>query len=140
MWKNRVFKRINLTNGFVSNLLSLFGSKDSIEQIECDETRHILYTLSKASRISVYNLGNHGTKFIHVVSYHISTLQVRFRFKFSLSLLLPLSERDWPAIQYCTGAAQRHHFNHADYVNTIDVCHSVGNNEKRLSDLLHLLQ
>ncbi|KAI6182332.1 Nuclear pore complex protein [Aphelenchoides bicaudatus] len=75
MWNNRVYKHVNLTKGFFSGLMSAFVSKDSIRQIECDNSRHILYTLSAQSKISVYDLGERGNDFSYVTSYSINSLQ-----------------------------------------------------------------
>ncbi|EDV22293.1 uncharacterized protein TRIADDRAFT_29198 [Trichoplax adhaerens] len=49
-------------------VVNLFSTEDSMQQIAIDESRNILYTLSKESTIQVYDLGSNGNLTSHVVT------------------------------------------------------------------------
>ncbi|KAI6220995.1 hypothetical protein M3Y99_01570000 [Aphelenchoides fujianensis] len=52
-----------------------WSGADPIRQVVCDDTRHVLYVLTAASKLVVYDLGPRGDSFHQVVAYAAANLQ-----------------------------------------------------------------
>ncbi|KAI6228713.1 hypothetical protein M3Y99_01198400 [Aphelenchoides fujianensis] len=90
-WSGRVFKKQMLTKGLFSSMFQVFSTKgsstlfflasialDPIRQVVCDDTRHVLYVLTAASKLVVYDLGPRGDSFHQVVAvFGIDTQLIR---------------------------------------------------------------
>ena len=57
--------QVVLCRGWYLNVKDLFGAEDPIHDI-VDNSRNILYALSKNNKISVFDLGDDGETFLYV--------------------------------------------------------------------------
>ncbi|XP_069168199.1 nuclear pore complex protein Nup155 [Procambarus clarkii] len=69
-WFSRKCQKVNLSRSAISYLLPFlaFSEDDPINQVEVDDSRHILYTLSDKGTITVYDLDSDGKNTSRVVS------------------------------------------------------------------------
>ncbi|KAG0722258.1 Nuclear pore complex protein Nup155 [Chionoecetes opilio] len=69
-WFSRKCQKVNHTRSAISYLLPFlaFSEDDPINQVEVDDSRHILYTLSDRGTVTVYDLGEDGKTTSRVVS------------------------------------------------------------------------
>ncbi|KAK8391628.1 hypothetical protein O3P69_017278 [Scylla paramamosain] len=69
-WFSRKCQKVNHTRSAISYLLPFlaFSEDDPINQVEVDDSRHILYTLSDRGTVTVYYLGADGKSTSRVVS------------------------------------------------------------------------
>ncbi|CDW54474.1 Nucleoporin N and Nucleoporin C domain containing protein [Trichuris trichiura] len=87
----------NMSDSFISVLVPRFLkavlSSGKLEQITCDESRHILFTRNANDTINVYNLGEDGSKFDYVTSLYrrdIQSYASSFSTQIDVSALLPI--------------------------------------------------
>ncbi|KAI1698795.1 nuclear pore complex protein [Ditylenchus destructor] len=72
-------KKTNHSKGiidYVVPVLSLFHSKDTIRQLELDDSKHILYVLFNKGSIQVFDLGNDGTTTSKIFSISREQIEV----------------------------------------------------------------
>lgn len=69
-WFSRKCQKVNHTRSAISYLLPFlaFSEDDPINQVEVDDSRHILYTLSDRGTVTVYDLGADGKSTSRVIS------------------------------------------------------------------------
>ncbi|XP_071552896.1 nuclear pore complex protein Nup155 isoform X3 [Panulirus ornatus] len=69
-WFSRKCQKVNHSRSAISYLLPFlaFSEDDPINQVEVDDSRHILYTLSDKGTITVYDLDSDGKSMSRVVS------------------------------------------------------------------------
>ncbi|KAG7173878.1 Nuclear pore complex protein Nup155-like [Homarus americanus] len=69
-WFSRKCRKVNHSRSVISNLFPFlaFSEDDPINQVEVDDSRHILYTLSDKGTITVYDLDSDGKSISRVTS------------------------------------------------------------------------
>ncbi|KHJ47990.1 hypothetical protein D918_01255 [Trichuris suis] len=87
----------NMSDSFISVLVPRFLkavlSSGKLEQITCDESRHILFTRNANDTINVYDLGEDGSKFDYVTSLYRRDIQAcasSFSTQIDVSALVPI--------------------------------------------------
>ncbi|KAI8873984.1 nucleoporin-domain-containing protein [Ramicandelaber brevisporus] len=77
-WFTSQYSKVNLTANQISRAIgNLFGTQDSIRQLVVDNERNLLYSVTKSSVLTVYDLGPDGTAFTRIAQ--ISNLQEKIQ-------------------------------------------------------------
>lgn len=123
-WFSRKCQKVNHSKSTLSSFLPSFltlAEEDSVVQIEVDESRHIVYTLSERGTISVFDLGVTGTTTSRVATVRHATIMAaatsaaktvdKANFK-SIVSICPLETSEAPAIHLVavTGSGVRLYF------------------------------
>uniref|UniRef100_A0A2P2HZZ0 Nuclear pore complex protein Nup155-like n=1 Tax=Hirondellea gigas TaxID=1518452 RepID=A0A2P2HZZ0_9CRUS len=120
-WFSRKCQKVNHSKSTLASFLPSFltlAEEDSVVQIEVDESRHILYTLSEQGSISVFDLGADGTSTSRIAVMRHNTISAaaaaaaktvdKANFK-SIVSICPVDTSEAPAIHLVavTGSGAR---------------------------------
>lgn len=77
-WFGKRCKKVNHSTSsfsmFIPSFLNVFNEADELVQVNIDDTRNVLYTLSAKGSIEMYDLGETGTSMSKLASFSHTTI------------------------------------------------------------------